>query len=103
MTSKITVLEGTGFTTKAAQSFDNEAAALAHVIARARTYVSPAQLARFENAVAERIVSEDGKKAVSEVVAGSTAFAKALAVAFAPQITVVTGSYGKDDADERDE
>jgi DNA-binding phage protein len=97
---KITILEGAGLSTTAAKSFDTEAAALAHVIARARALVSTAQTARFEKAVLERIVSEDGEKAVSEVVAGTIPFAKALAAAFAPQITIVTRAWGKDDEDE---
>ena len=101
MTRKITILEGSGLTTNAAKSFATESEALAYVIARARALVPAAQKSRFENAVVEKIVSEDGEKAVSEVIAGSLAFAKALAAGFAPQLTIVSGSYGKDDDEEK--
>ncbi len=101
MTRKITVLEGSGLTTTAAQSFTTEGEALAHVIARARALVPAEQKARFENAIAEKIVSEDGKSAVSEVVAGILPFAKALVAAFAPQLTIISGSYGKDDDEDK--
>jgi hypothetical protein len=97
---KMTVLESAGVSSTAVKSFENESQMLAHVIARARTYVLPAQAGRFEKAVIERIVSEDGEKAVSEVVAGTVAFAKALVAAYAPQISIVTKAYGKDDSEE---
>lgn len=101
MKTPVTVIEGSPHarTPPTVQKFDDEAALLAHVIARARTYVSAEQAERFERAVAERIVSEDGRKATSEVVAGTVEFAKALCAAFAPQITLVTRPY-PDDADE---
>ncbi len=97
MANKITVLESSGLTTIAAKSFATEAEALAHVIARARVHIPAAQKSRFEQTLIDRVVSEDGEKAISEVIAGTLPFAKALAKAFAPQLTIVSGQYGQDD------
>jgi hypothetical protein len=99
MASKITILEGT-LSTTSAKGFDSEDAALTHVITRARALASPDQKRRLEKALFDRIVSEDGVKATSEVVEGKMAFAKALAKAYAPQLAIVTGSYGKDEDEE---
>jgi hypothetical protein len=98
----VTVLEGSpsSRTPPTAKKFDEETAMLAYVIARARTYVLPEQKERFERAVFDRIVSEDGVKATSEVVAGAAEFAKALCQAYAPQITLITRPYADDKEDD---
>jgi hypothetical protein len=100
MASKITILEG-NLSTTSAKGFDTDEAALAHVIVRARAMASPEQKNRLEKALFDRIVSEDGVKATSEVIEGKIAFAKALAKAYAPQLAIVTGSYGKDDDEDK--
>ncbi len=100
MTIKITIVESVGLSTTAAKSFSSETEALAHVVARIRASLPVDQRPRFENSVRDRVVSEDGVYAVSEIVAGTIPFAKALAKAFAPQISIITGSYGKDEDED---
>jgi hypothetical protein len=99
MASKITILEG-NLSTTSAKGFDTDAAALAHVVARARALASAEQKRNLEQALLDRVVSEDGVKATSEVVEGTIAFAKALAKAYAPSLTIVTGRYSKDEDEE---
>ncbi len=100
MASKITILEGT-LSTTSAKGFDRDDDALAHIVTRARALAAPEQKGRLEKALMDRVVSEDGVKATSEVIEGKVAFAKALARAYAPQLTIVTGSYGKDDDEDK--
>jgi len=52
---------------------------------------------RLERALADRIVSEDGIAAVSEVIAGKLAFLRALTAAYAERITIVLRRWDEDD------
>jgi hypothetical protein len=101
MTQKIVVLEGSSFTTQAAQSFETEEAASKFILGRVAALVSGGNKARHDSALRERIVSEDGQKATSEVVEGALAFATAMAKAFAPSVTVVRKRAVKEDDDQQ--
>ncbi|WP_395707621.1 hypothetical protein, partial [Casimicrobium huifangae] len=52
---------------------------------------------RMEKAIAERIVSEDGIAAVSEVIGGKLAFLRGLAQSYAPRVTIVLRRWDDDD------
>jgi hypothetical protein len=96
--NRVIVLEGTPLGTPVAKSFASADEAQAFVESRVRANVSPALRDRFEKAIIERIVSEDGQKAVSEVLEGKLAFLRALAKAYAPaRITLTARRYDDDD------
>jgi hypothetical protein len=96
--NRVIVLEGTPLGTPVAKSFANADEAEDFVVARVRTHVPADQRERFERAVADRIVSEDGAKATSEVIEGKLAFLRALAKAYAPaRITLTARRYDDDD------
>jgi hypothetical protein len=94
----IIVLEGTPLGTPVAKRFESIDAAEEFLITRIRALALPAQRDRFEHAMADRIVSEDGEKAVSEVIAGKLAFFRALAKAYAgTRITITARRYDDND------
>jgi hypothetical protein len=96
--NRVIVLEGTPLGTPVAKSFSNADEAEDFVVSRVRAHVPPDQRERFERAVADRIVSEDGAKATSEVIEGKLAFLRALAKAYAPaRITITARRYDDDD------
>ncbi len=80
-----------------AKSFANIDDAETFVLGRIRANVAPALRERFEKAVADKIVSEDGIKAVSEVIAGKLTYIRALATAYAPKIAITTRRYDAED------
>ena len=80
-----------------AKSFPNIDDAESFVMGRIRANVQPASRERFEKAVADKIVSEDGVKAVSEVIAGKLTYLRALATAYAPKIAITTRRYDAED------
>jgi hypothetical protein len=96
--NRVIVLEGTPLGTPVAKSFATADEAEDFVIARVRANVQASERDRFERAVADRIVSEDGAKATSEVIAGKLAFLRALAKAYAPsRITLTARRFDEDD------
>jgi hypothetical protein len=96
--NRVIVLEGTPLGTPVAKSFATADEAEEFVIARVRANVLADQRERFERAVADRIVSEDGNKATSEVIEGKLAFLRALAKAYAPtRITLTARRFDEDD------
>ena len=96
--NRVIVLEGTPLGTPVAKSFASADEAEDFVLSRIRSHVLPAECDRFERAVAERIVSEDGTQAISEVIAGKLAFLRALAKAYAPtRITITARRFDEDD------
>ncbi|MGL4229969.1 MAG: hypothetical protein ACRDAM_16595 [Casimicrobium sp.] len=96
--NRVIVLEGSPLGTPVAKSFDTAESAEDFVVARIRANVSASDRERFEKAMVERIVSEDGSKAVSEVLEGKLAFLRALAKAYAPsRITITARRYDDDD------
>lgn len=99
--NRVIVLEGTPLGTPVAKSFSSAEEAESFVESRVRANVSAAQRDRFEKALVERIVSEDGNKAVSEVIAGKLAFLRALAKAYAPARITLTARRFDDDDDAR--
>lgn len=100
-THQVVVLEGTPLGRPTAKRFSSAQDAESFVESRVRANVSAAQRDRFEKAIIERIVSEDGQKAVSEVIAGKLAFLQALAKAYAPaRITLTTPRSDDQDSDD---
>lgn len=95
--NRIVVLEGSPLGTPLAKSFATVEEAEPFIISRIRASVSSEQRDRFEKAVADRIVSEDGIAAVSEVIAGKLSFIRALASAYAPRIALTTRRYDDED------
>ena len=95
--NKFVVLEGSPLGTPLARSFSTVADAEAFVITRIRATISPALKARFETALVDQVVSEDGVKAVSSVLAGNLAFVRALAKAYAPKIAITARRYDPED------
>lgn len=95
--NRFVVLEGSPLGTPMAKSFSTEADAETFVVTRIRATV-PANLKnRFEKAIADQVVSEDGIAAVSSVLAGKLAFARALAKAYAPKIVITARRYDDED------
>jgi hypothetical protein len=95
--NRVVVLEGSPLGTPLAKSFATVEDAENFVIARIRATVSPKLKERFEKALADQVVSEDGVKAVSAVLAGKLAFVRALASAYAPKIAITTRRYDDED------
>ncbi len=96
--NRVIILEGTPLGTPVAKSFQSADEAEAFIVARVRANAQPAQHERFERAVSDRIVSEDGQKATSEVIEGKLAFLRALARAYAPaRITITARRFDEDD------
>jgi len=95
--NRFVVLEGSPLGTPLAKSFSTEEDAEAFVVARVRATVSDSLKDRFEKAIADQVVSEDGIAAVSSVLAGKLAFARALAKAYAPKIVITARRYDDED------
>ena len=95
--NRVVVLEGSPLGTPLAKSFATVDEAEGFVVTRIRATVSPKLKDRFEKALADQVVSEDGVKAVSSVIAGKLAFMRALANAYAPKIAITTRRYDDED------
>lgn len=95
--NRLVVLEGSPLGTPMAKSFASIDDAEAFILTRIRANVSPKLLARFEKALADKVVSEDGIAAVSEVIAGKLSFIRALATSYAPKIAITTRRYDEED------
>lgn len=95
--NRIVVLEGSPLGTPLAKSFATIDDAEAFVIERIRVTVSAKLRDRFDQALKDQVVSEDGIKAVSSVLAGKLAFVRALATAYAPKIVITTRRYDDED------
>ena len=95
--NRLVVLEGSPLGTPMAKSFASIEEAESFILTRIRANVSPKLLARFEQALADKLVSEDGIAAVSEVIAGKLSFIRALASAYAPKIAITTRRYDEED------
>ena len=95
--NRVVVLEGSPLGTPMAKSFSTVDEAESFVITRIRATVSPEQKDRFEKALADQVVSEDGVAAISSVIAGKLAFVRALATAYAPKIAITTRRYDDED------
>ncbi|MBL8309444.1 MAG: hypothetical protein JNL19_03375 [Burkholderiales bacterium] len=99
--SRVVVLEGSPLGTPVATAFATIEDAEAHVLARVRANTLVNLRERMEHAISERIVSEDGVAAVSEVIGGKLAFLRALTTAYAPRVTIVPRHHDDDDDDRR--
>jgi hypothetical protein len=86
--NRVTVLEGSPLSTPVTKGFATIEEAETHILARVRANVSATLRDRMENAISERIVSEDGVKAVAEVLTSKLDFLRALSKAYAPKITI---------------
>jgi hypothetical protein len=95
--NRVVVLEGSPLGTPMAKSFSTVDDAESFVITRIRATVSPKLKDRFEKALVDQVVSEDGIAAVSSVIAGKLAFVRALATAYAPKIVITTRRYDDED------
>ena len=95
--NRFVVLEGSPLGTPMAKSFSTDEDAEAFVITRIRATVSDSLKDRFEKAIVDQVVSEDGIAAVSSVLAGKLAFARALAKAYAPKIVITARRYDDED------
>ena len=95
--NRVVVLEGSPLGTPMAKSFSTVDEAESFVITRIRASVSPSLKDRFEKALTDQVVSEDGVAAVSSVIAGKLAFVRALATAYAPKIAITTRRYDDED------
>ncbi len=95
--NRFVVLEGSPLGTPMAKSFSTEVDAEAFVVTRIRATVAADLKDRFDKAIADQVVSEDGVKAVSSVLAGKLAFARALAKAYAPKIVITARRYDDED------
>ena len=95
--NRFVVLEGSPLGTPMAKSFSTEADAETFVVTRIRATVPANLKTRFEKAIADQVVSEDGIAAVSSVLAGKLAFARALAKAYAPKIVITARRYDDED------
>ena len=95
--NRVVVLEGSPLGTPMAKSFATVDEAENFVVTRIRASVSPSLKDRFEKALVDQVVSEDGIAAVSSVIAGKLAFVRALATAYAPKIAITTRRYDDED------
>lgn len=95
--NRVVVLEGSPLGTPMAKSFSTVDEAESFVIDRIRASVSAQLKDRFEKALVDQVVSEDGVAAVSSVLAGKLAFVRALATAYAPKIAITTRRYDDED------
>ena len=95
--NRLVIIEGSPLGMPVAKSFASIDDAESFVMGRIRANVAPAMTERFEKAVADKVVSEDGVKAVSEVIAGKLAFIRALATSYAPKIAITTRRYDAED------
>jgi hypothetical protein len=94
---RFVVIEGSPYGTPATQGFADEESLRTHVLARVRALAAPAQRERVERAIADRVVSEDGVSATSEVIAGTLPFLRALAKAYAPKLAITERRSERDE------
>jgi hypothetical protein len=87
----VTVLEGSPLSTPVAKGFATIEDAEAHILDRVRAGVA--------SSLCDRIVSEDGVKAVAEVLTSKLEFLRALTKAYAPKITISVRNVQQDDDD----
>ncbi len=99
--NRVIVLEGTPLGMPVAKSFSTAEEAEEFVVLRLRAHVPASERDRLEHALTDRIVSEDGAKATSEVIEGKLAFLRALAKAYAPSRITITARRFDDDDDAR--
>jgi hypothetical protein len=85
----VVILEGSPLGTPIARTFDSLNDAEPFLLDRIRVNVPVNLRDRLERALTERIVSEDGVAAVSEVIAGKLVFLRAVTAAYAQRITIV--------------
>ena len=95
--NRYVVLEGSPMGAQVAKSFTSIEDAEPFILSRIRANVSPQLRDRFDKALADKVVSEDGIAAVSEVIAGKLSFIRALATSYAPKIVIVTRRYDDED------
>ena len=95
--NRIVILEGSPLGTPMAKSFATIEEAEPFVLTRVRANAPVNMRDRMDKAIAERIVSEDGVAAVSEVIGGKVAYLRALAQAYAPRVTIVLRRWDDDD------
>jgi hypothetical protein len=95
--NRLVIIEGSPLGMPVAKSFANIDEAESFVMGRISANVAPNMRERFDKAVADKVVSEDGVKAVSEIIAGKLAFIRALATAYAPKIAITTRRYDDED------
>jgi hypothetical protein len=95
--NRLVIIEGSPLGLPVAKTFASIDEAEGFVMTRIRANVMPEMRERFEKAVADKVVSEDGVKAVSEVIAGKLTFLRALATAYAPKIAITTRRYDEED------
>jgi hypothetical protein len=95
----VTVLEGSPLSTPVAKGFATIEDAEAHILDRVRAGVASSLCDRLETAITDRIVSEDGVKAVAEVLTSKLEFLRALTKAYAPKITISVRNVQQDDDD----
>lgn len=96
----VVVIEGSPLGTPTTKGFTTVEAAEDFIIERVRANVSTSLRERMEKALADRIVSEDGVKAVAEVLTSKLEFLRAFAKAYASKITISERRVQKDE-DER--
>jgi hypothetical protein len=99
--NRLVVLEGSPLGTPTAKSFATIEEAEPFIIERIRANVSPKLRDRFEKALVDKVVSEDGIAAVSEVIAGKLSFIRALATSYAPKIAIASRRYDDEDDAQR--
>lgn len=95
--NRFVILEGSPLGTPMVQMFNTLEAAEPFVLSRVRANAPVNLRERMEKAISERIVSEDGVAAVSEVIGGKLAFLRALVQAYAPRVTIVLRRWTEDD------
>ncbi len=95
--NRVVILEGSPLGTPMAKMFESLEDAEPFLLGRIRANVPVNLRDRLERALADRIVSEDGVAAVSEVIAGKLAFLRAVTAAYAQRITIVLRRWDEDD------
>ncbi len=96
--NRIIVLEGTPLGTPVAKGFVTIEEAEDFIVARVRANTLPGVASRLETALVDRVVSEDGEKAVSEVLQGKLVFLRALAKSFVgTRVTIAARRFDEDD------
>ncbi len=98
--ARFIVLEGSPLGMPKTAGFATEDELRAHVLARLQVLVPADQRARLERAIRDQVVSEDGVRATSEVIAGTLAFLRALCKAYAPSLTITERRVASDEDEE---
>lgn len=95
--NRVIILEGSPLGTPLAKSFETLDQAERFVLDRVRANTPVNLRERMEKAIADRVVSEDGIAAVSEVIGGKLAFLRGLVQAYAPRVTIVLRRWTEED------